>query len=223
MRRILAPVLFCLLAAGVILAAGMNTAEHTGEIPDDDCSTTVSLGDLYASAQSSSTRADFGWESGWSPDKSAGDDDDDDDDDVICICHVPKGNPDDAHTICVGYPAICAHLKHGDKLGPCAATCGGEAGDTCEEGQFCKLPDGECSEDAEGECQDLPMICPPIYAPVCGCDGRTYSSDCYADVAGVAIDHEGPCEEPVVCGGTAGDTWTANAPRTPRASARTCR
>lgn len=35
------------------------------------------------------------------------------------ICHIPPGNPDNAHTIYVGPGAIAAHLAHGDTIGPC--------------------------------------------------------------------------------------------------------
>ncbi|MBW8887769.1 MAG: hypothetical protein JF616_08430 [Fibrobacteres bacterium] len=35
------------------------------------------------------------------------------------ICHIPPGNPANAHTITVGNPAVKAHLAHGDKLGAC--------------------------------------------------------------------------------------------------------
>lgn len=37
----------------------------------------------------------------------------------VTICHVPPGNPDNAHTIRVGAPAVDAHLAHGDTLGAC--------------------------------------------------------------------------------------------------------
>ena len=36
------------------------------------------------------------------------------------ICHVPPGNPANAHTICVGNAAVPAHLDHGDFLGTCS-------------------------------------------------------------------------------------------------------
>jgi hypothetical protein len=37
----------------------------------------------------------------------------------VVICHIPPGNPANAHTIEVGAPAVQAHLNHGDVLGSC--------------------------------------------------------------------------------------------------------
>jgi hypothetical protein len=37
----------------------------------------------------------------------------------IDICHIPPGNPANAHTINVSVRAIPAHLAHGDSLGAC--------------------------------------------------------------------------------------------------------
>ena len=56
------------------------------------------------------------------------------------ICHIPPGNPANAHTLCIGNQAVPAHLQnHGDSLGPCKTeqTCppppstgtGGSSGD----------------------------------------------------------------------------------------------
>ena len=36
------------------------------------------------------------------------------------ICHIPPGNPANAHTLCIGNAAVPAHLQnHGDYLGAC--------------------------------------------------------------------------------------------------------
>ncbi len=51
------------------------------------------------------------------------DEDDDEDDhgkkDKVTICHIPPGNPGNAHTINVSGNAEYAHLAHGDTLGEC--------------------------------------------------------------------------------------------------------
>ena len=44
---------------------------------------------------------------------------DDDGDGIVTICHIPPGNPDNAHTISVSVNALPAHLAHGDSCGPC--------------------------------------------------------------------------------------------------------
>jgi len=42
------------------------------------------------------------------------------------VCHIPPGNPANAHTICVGNAAVQAHIDHGDFVGTC--TCDGDDG-----------------------------------------------------------------------------------------------
>lgn len=37
----------------------------------------------------------------------------------VTICHVPPGNPSNAHTIEISYSALPAHILHGDKVGAC--------------------------------------------------------------------------------------------------------
>jgi hypothetical protein len=122
----------------------------------------------------------------------------------VCLCHVPPGNPANAHTICVGAPAVRAHLGHGDSLGECAVACGGSAGDTCTTGQFCKRDVGLCSQDDQGVCVKVPTTCTGTSSPVCGCNGTTYDNACLADAAGVSVQHPGACATETACGGTAG-------------------
>jgi hypothetical protein len=45
------------------------------------------------------------------------------------VCHIPPGNPANAHTICIGNAAVAKHLeKHGDFVGTCSCTGGGSDG-----------------------------------------------------------------------------------------------
>ena len=49
-----------------------------------------------------------------------------DDSHKVLICHIPPGNPDNAHTICVDQHALKAHVTHhGDAVGACAGDGGG--------------------------------------------------------------------------------------------------
>jgi hypothetical protein len=74
------------------------------------------------------------------------------------------------------------------------SVCGTIAGLGCDEGQFCDFGVGQCRiADAAGQCADVPELCPLIFNPVCGCDGRTYANSCVAQSAGVSIDHAGDC------------------------------
>jgi len=75
--------------------------------------------------------------------------------------------------------------------------CGGVGGVDCGADQFCNYPVGTCgAADAQGECQEIPDICPTDWKPVVGCDGRLYSNSCVAAGAGVSVKH--PYSEPRV-------------------------
>ncbi|MCH7567952.1 MAG: hypothetical protein IIA87_00890 [Nanoarchaeota archaeon] len=43
----------------------------------------------------------------------------DDEKEEVEICHIPPENPEEAHTIIIGAPAVSTHLAHGDSLGHC--------------------------------------------------------------------------------------------------------
>ena len=79
----------------------------------------------------------------------------------------------------------------------CARTCGGLLGEVCPDSDWCDFPDEElrCGvADGQGVCRPRPDACPRIEAPVCGCDGQTYSNECLAHGAGVDVLSEGACD-----------------------------
>ena len=69
----------------------------------------------------------------------------------VNICHVPPGNPSNAHTISVSQSAVPAHLAHGDTLGACE----------CRVDADC-TNDNLCDQDrcARGKCQHVALGCP---------------------------------------------------------------
>jgi len=105
------------------------------------------------------------------------------------ICHIPPGNPANAHTICVGNSAVPHHMQnHGDLVGACQAetmcpppppphpTCddshgqgAGGAGSDCGAGGHGGQPDPICPQ-GQSACGTGPDQCPEdVGSCVSGC------------------------------------------------------
>ncbi|WP_437587360.1 hypothetical protein [Sorangium sp. So ce1000] len=83
----------------------------------------------------------------------------------------------------------------GGSGGAAPVACGGSAGATCGEAEYCATPDETCAADALGECAPRPtgVECPDDCKGVCGCDQRTYCNACMAHRSGVHASSDRSC------------------------------
>ena len=67
----------------------------------------------------------------------------------VLVCHVPQGNPSNAHNICINKNAVENHLAHGDYLGNCHEV-------VCAPGAFSSLP--SISTDLKQRVEELELL-----------------------------------------------------------------
>lgn len=67
----------------------------------------------------------------------------------VLVCHVPQGNPSNAHNICINKNAVENHLAHGDYLGNCHEV-------VCSPGAFSSLP--SISTDLKQRVEELELL-----------------------------------------------------------------
>ena len=84
------------------------------------------------------------------------------------------------------------------KINPAGGMCGGIAGFGCEPGLYCSFkPDAMCgAADQTGTCTKVPDVCTEEFAPVCGCNDKTYPNACHAAREGISVGKTGECAPP---------------------------
>ncbi|MCA9604249.1 MAG: hypothetical protein KC619_01555 [Myxococcales bacterium] len=115
---------------------------------------------------------------------------------------------------CVGCDGMPFCTAGGCPAMPCPALCTRSA--ECAATEWCDLDGVGCG--GSGTCVPRPTACSDPCPGVCGCDGITYCNACDANVAGVEVERNTPCEfargcvamdthSSGVCGTVVGYAW----------------
>ena len=98
----------------------------------------------------------------------------------VTICHIPPGNPANAHTITISENAWPAHLNnHGDLLGSCDANCD----ILCDDGNA-------CTNDVDMSAESC--ACLPAPAPADCSDGSVCTTDSCDVTSGMCVNEPIP-------------------------------
>ncbi len=132
----------------------------------------------------------------------------------VKICHLPPGNPSNAHTISVTQAALPAHLAHGDGAGPCVcppdeewdcypAPIETDGIGTCQRGTKTCSADGQGYGECVGAIVPAPEVCGDQLDTDCdgvvddGCTTCVPASEACGN--GVDDDCDGTVDEGCVC------------------------
>jgi hypothetical protein len=100
---------------------------------------------------------------------------------------------------CIFLLAVLALLAPLDRAHavPVGQPCGDAAAAVCDKGLWCEPTPGTCAS-TDGICVAVPRLCvarrnSKSFRPVCGCNSKTYSSDCFRRAYRVGKLKDGKC------------------------------
>ena len=111
------------------------------------------------------------------------------------VSFVPTSVENKSATVCISSNdpdenPLCCQLTGTGGMIPCFDN------SCCAPDFYCAKPEGSCN--SEGVCTPIPEICPSLYDPICGCDGKTYANQCNAALSGISIAYRGECGTPEI-------------------------